>query len=69
MSCSRVCCLDFQIMSYHNGTTAALQSKELERSSREIEDGRRAGIDFRQSRQYVRGEKRKERDPVQPETS
>lgn len=56
-------------MPYHNGTTAALQIKELERSSRKIKDGRRAGIDFRQSRQCVRGEKRKEMDPVQPETS
>lgn len=56
-------------MPYHNGTTAALQSKALEGSSREIKDGRRAGIDFRQSRQYVRGEEGKERDPIQPETS
>lgn len=60
-------CLDFQIMPYYSGTTPALRSKGLERSSRERKDGRRAGIDFRQSRQYVR--ERKERDPVQPETS
>lgn len=44
-------------MSYYNRTTAALQSKELGRSSSEIKDGRRDGVDFRQSRQCVRGEK------------
>lgn len=56
--------LDFQIMSYYNRTTAALQSKELGRSSSEIKDGRRAGVDFRQSRQCVRGEKAEGSSPA-----